>query len=91
MYVLAINHAVEDYDKWKTVYDSMPPTTAGGAEFVRVNRKVGDGNMVTVVSGFDSLDTLNGFVGDPRLKDAMQQAGVIGEPRIEIYEEVEVI
>jgi len=90
MYVLAINHAVEDYDKWKSVYDSMPPTV-GGAQFARVNRKVGDGNMVTVVSGFDSLDALNGFVGDPRLKDAMRQAGVIGEPRIEIYEEVEVI
>jgi hypothetical protein len=44
-----------------------------------------------VVAGFDSLDTLNSFVGDSRLKDAMQQAGVIGEPRIEIYEEVEVI
>ncbi|MEX1124374.1 MAG: hypothetical protein WEE53_01790 [Acidimicrobiia bacterium] len=38
-----------------------------------------------------SLDTLNGFTGDPRLKDAMHQAGVIGEPRIEIFEEVEVI
>ena len=47
--------------------------------------------MITVVSGFESLDTLNAFVGDPRLKDAMHEAGVVGEPRIEIYEEVEAI
>ncbi len=91
MYVLAINHEVEDYNKWKAVYDSMPPTTVGGAKFSRVNRKVDDANIVTVVAGFDSLDTLNTFVGDSRLRDAMQQAGVVGEPRIEIYEEVEVI
>ena len=45
----------------------------------------------TVVSGFDSLDTLNGFVSDPELKAKMQEAGVSGEPRFEVYEEVEVI
>jgi hypothetical protein len=90
VYVLAINHSVADYDKWKAVYDTLPPTTEG-AKFARVNRSVKDPNLITVVSGFDSLDTLNGFLADPRLKDAMQQAGVIGEPRIEIYEEVESI
>ncbi len=88
--MLAINHAVADYDKWKAVYDTMPPTTQG-AKFARVNQKVDDPIMVTVVAGFDSLDTLNAFVGDPRLKEAMQEAGVVGEPRIEIYEEVEAI
>lgn len=91
MYVLAINHAVEDYDRWKSVYDSMPPTTVGGAKFARVNRSVDDANLITVVSGFDSLETLNGFVSDPELKAGMQRAGVLGEPRVEIYEEVEVI
>ena len=91
MYVLAINHSVADYDKWKLIYDTMPPTTAGGAAFARVNRGVDDPNSVTVVAGFSSLDTLKSFAGDPRLKDAMQQAGVIGAPRFETYEEVEVI
>ena len=90
MFVLAINHAVADYDKWKAVYDTMPPTV-GGAKFARVNKRVDDPNTVTVVAGFDSLDTLNAFVGDDRLKEVMHEAGVVGEPRIEIYEEVEVI
>jgi hypothetical protein len=91
MYVLAINHAVEDFEKWKQVYDTYPPTTAGGAEFSRVNRGVDNPNVVTVVAGFDSLATLKKFASDPQLKDLMHQAGVLGEPRIEIYEEVEVI
>jgi hypothetical protein len=91
MYVLAINHSVADYAKWKTIYDTMPPTTVGGAAFARVNRGVDDPNLVTVVAGFESLDTLKDFAGDSRLKDAMQQAGVMGTPRFETYEEVESI
>lgn len=90
MYVLAMSHAVADYDKWKVEYDAMPPTVAG-AKFARLNRRVDDPNRVAVVSGFESLDTLNAFVADPRLKDAMEKAGVVGELRVEIYEEVEAI
>ena len=90
MFVVAINHPVADYDKWKVEYDAMPPTVAG-AKFARLNRRVDDPNRVAVVSGFESLDTLNAFVADPRLKDAMERAGVVGELRVEIYEEVEAI
>jgi hypothetical protein len=90
MYLLAINHSVKDYDTWKAGYDAMPPTVAG-AKFARVNRSVDDPNLITVVSGFESLDTLTAFVADPRLKDAMVEAGVVGSPRIEIVEEVEAI
>jgi hypothetical protein len=91
MYVLAINHTVTDYEKWKTVYDSYPPTTGGGAEFSRLNRSVDEPNLITVVAGFDSLDQLKAFAADPTLKERMHEAGVVGQPRIEIYEEVEVI
>ena len=90
MFVVAINHPVADYDKWKAVYDTMPPTSRG-AKFARVNRSVDDPNLITVVSGIDTLEALNGFVSDPELKPKMQEAGVAGEPRIEVYEEVEVI
>ena len=90
MIVAAIRHAVKDFDNWKAVYDTMPPTS-GGAKFARVNRAVGDPNMVAVVSGFESVDAANAFLGSPDLKSKMKEAGVIGEPRIEIYEEVEAI
>ena len=90
MFILAARHAVADYDKWKAVYDTMPPTKMG-AKFSRVNVSVDDPNLVTVVAGYDSLETLKEMMGDHRLKEAMQEAGVIGEPRFEIYEEVEAI
>ena len=59
-----------------------------GALFSRVNRSVDDPNVIAVVAGFE---TLKGFVNDPALEAAMIAAGVQGSPRIEIYEEVEVI
>jgi heme-degrading monooxygenase HmoA len=90
MIVAAIRHAVSDYDQWKVGFDSFPPT-AGGALFARVNRAVDDPNMVAVVAGFETLEAANAFLGSPELKSKMEEAGVVGEPRIEIYEEVAVI
>lgn len=90
MIVAAIRHPVEDYDAWKAVYDTMPPTSRG-ALFARVNRSVDDPNVIAVVAGFNSLDAAQAFLGSDELRAKMGEAGVAGEPRIEIYEEVDVI
>jgi hypothetical protein len=90
MIVAAIRHGVKDYEQWKAGYNAFPPT-AGGAEFARVNRSIDDPNMITVVCGFRSVDAATAFLASPELKAKMIEAGVIGEPRIEIYEEVEAI
>jgi len=84
----AIRHSVTDYGKWKSVYDTFLPTTAG-AKYARVNRSVEDPNLVTVVAGFDTLELAKTFLNDPNLKAKMTEAGVVGSPRIEINEEVE--
>ena len=86
----AIRHTVTDYAKWKSVYDTFLPTTAG-AKYARVNRSVEDPNLVTVVAGFDTLELAKTFLDNPDLKAKMTEAGVIGSPRIEINEEVESI
>ena len=88
MIVLAVNHDVEDYDRWKAVFDSVPPSTMG-ALFHRINRSVDNSNNITVVAGFESAEAASAFANSPDLKDAMQRAGVTSAPRIEIYEEVE--
>lgn len=90
MFVLAVNHDVEDYDRWKAVFDEHPPAK-GGAAFHRVNRNVDSVNNVTVVAGFPTEESARAFVGDSALRDAMQRAGVQGVPRIELYEEVEAV
>ena len=90
VFVLAVQHSVADYDAWKTVFDSMPPSRFG-AQFHRVNRLVDDPNMIAVVSGFESAEAAQAMINDHRLKEAMGEAGVTNEPRFEIYEQVEFI
>jgi hypothetical protein len=60
-------------------------------EYAPERRSVDEPNLITVVAGFDPLDQLPAFAADPTLKERMHEAGVVGQPRIEIYEEVEVI
>ena len=88
MIVAAIRHPVEDYDRWKAGYDAYPPT-ANGALFARVNRSVDDPNVIAVVAGFESVEAAQAFLNNPELARRMEEAGVSGPPRIEIYEEVE--
>lgn len=90
MIVIAINHDVEDFDRWKAVFDEFPPSR-GGASFHRVNRNVDNPNNITVVAGFESRDAATAFRDNPELKDAMARAGVTGIPRVEIYNEVEAV
>ncbi len=88
MRILVVNHTVEDYDKWKAVFDEFPPSK-GGAVFHRINRNVKDDNNITIIAGFKSLEAAEAFIEDPGLADAMKNGGVVGAPRIELYEEVE--
>lgn len=88
MVLMAIKHQVRDYDAWKSVFDTYPPTAAG-ALFHRVNRSTEDGNTVLVVAGFASEAEAEAFRSNPELKDKMGEAGVVSAPRFEIYQEVE--
>ena len=90
MIVAAARHPVADFDRWKAGFHAYPPT-ANGARFARVNRSVEDPNIVLVVMGFESVEAAQGFVESPELAAKMEEAGVSGPPRIEIYEEVEAI
>jgi hypothetical protein len=88
MYVMAINHDVEDYQTWKNAFDTFPPSK-GGALFHRLNRNVEDDNNITIVAGFDTAEAAAHFRDNPDLKQIMGEAGVKGAPRFEIFEEIE--
>jgi len=90
MKVMAVNHQVEDYDRWKAVFDEFPPSS-GGALFHRINRNVDDPSNITVVAGFESLESVKAFLDNDEFKAAMARAGVTGPPRVEIFDEVEAV
>jgi hypothetical protein len=80
---LFVRHNVDDYEAWRRVYDEFdaqrgPLGVKGDAVF----RSLDDPNDVTVWHDFDSDDAAGAFVASSELRDAMQQAGVRGEPQI---------
>jgi hypothetical protein len=90
MYMLAINHDVQDYGTWKAAFDDFPPSK-GGALFHRVNRSVDSDKNITVVAGFETVAAAREFIGNPDLKARMSEAGVLGAPRFELFEELEAV
>jgi heme-degrading monooxygenase HmoA len=88
MATAAVRHEVKDYDAWKAVYDEHGVVRNKlGCEGDRLLRDSGDPNQVLVLTFWPTLDAANAFAHDPSLPKAMQKAGIVGAPRIEIYEE----
>lgn len=89
MAVSLILHRVAEYDAWRKVYDSDSVGDMqkdGGVTKESVHRMVDDPNNVLVIHHFDDVATAKAFFGRDDLKDAMQRAGVQGEPRVELFE-----
>ena len=90
MVLMAVQHRFQDYEQWKKVFDEFPPGN-GGAKFHTINRMIGDPNMILVAAGFETEAEAQAFGASPGLADAIKRSGIIGEPRIEMYEEAEFI
>jgi hypothetical protein len=88
MYIMVVNHDVEDYERWKAGFDEYPPSR-DGARFWHVNRNVDNPNNITIICGWDTVDAAVAFRDSPELTSGMDSAGVIGQPRFEISEEVD--
>jgi quinol monooxygenase YgiN len=87
MVILVVHHKVRDYDAWKAVFDEHEGVRRGHGETEhRVYRDVHDRNRVVVHNDFPSEEAARGFMGDPSLKEAMERAGVEGEPGISFIE-----
>jgi len=88
MALTIIRHRVTDYGVWRKVYDSAGPMQkAGGVTEESVHQSKNDPNDVVVLHRFETVEQAERFVSSPDLKDAMQRAGVVGAPRVEIFED----
>ncbi|MDX1685171.1 MAG: hypothetical protein R3275_08035 [Saprospiraceae bacterium] len=78
---LYVRHKVEDYEAWKEFFDSKSDMhEEAGVSPVAVARDVENMNDVTVVLTATDFETLEKFKNNPDLKEAMKNAGVVGEP-----------
>lgn len=88
MATVLILHRVADYSTWRTAYESF---AEGQKELGVIEESVfltkGDPNSVLVLHRFASMSDALACMESPKLRDAMTAAGVVGQPRIEFYEE----
>jgi quinol monooxygenase YgiN len=88
MATILVLHRVTDYPTWRKAYESFEGLQKDlGMIEESVFQAKGDPNSVLVLHRFASMTDAETFVASPKLRDAMAQAGVIGQPRIEFYEE----
>jgi quinol monooxygenase YgiN len=87
MALVTLLHRFADYDTFRKVYDSAEGLRqAGGVIDHSVHRMADDPNNILVLHYFDSLESARAYLNNPGLRDAMQQAGMQGELRIEFYD-----
>jgi len=85
-----MKHRVEDYAKWKPVFDEHETTRrAGGVTAHSVHRQPDDPNVVIVALRVSDVNKAKQFAGSDELKAAMARAGVQGTPEIWFAEDIE--
>jgi len=88
MTTVAVRHRVANYDTWKLGFDDHGVARKElGCTGDMLLRDASDPNEVLVLTFWPTAADAQAFATDPRLPEVMQKAGVVSEPRIEIYEE----
>lgn len=86
MALLAIRHEVQDYDRFREVYDALSELQQQwGVIAESVHQLAGAPNTVLILRHFATVAQARGLLTSRELNAAMQRAGVEGEPRVEIY------
>lgn len=88
MVYIYVRQAVEDYARWREGYDNHASARqAGGATGeTYVMRDMDDPNEVTVLLGWRDLQSARAFTQSASLREAMQNAGVVGQPEVRFLE-----
>jgi hypothetical protein len=85
---LLVHHKVEDYDKFKPVFDGHASARSeGGSRGGKVFRSANNPNELFVLLERDSLANAQKFAQSDSLKKQMKSAGVVGMPEIYFVEE----
>jgi heme-degrading monooxygenase HmoA len=91
MVYIHVRHRVADYARWREGFDKhVVARQAGGATGeLYVLRNVDDPDEITVIVGWRNLAQARAFVQSNSLKEAMQHAGVTGQPSVRFLEAVD--
>ncbi len=86
MALLVVRHNVQDYDQFRAVYDSIGEVQRQwGVMAESVHQAAEAPNTVLILHHFASVAQAQAFLTSRELRAAMEQAGVEGTPRVEVY------
>jgi heme-degrading monooxygenase HmoA len=87
---LLVRHKVEDYERWKPIFDEHASVREqSGSKGGRLWRNAADPNETVVLFEWDSLENAQRFANSDDLRETMQRSGVADQPDIYFFEEVE--
>jgi heme-degrading monooxygenase HmoA len=88
---LLVRHKVQDYERWKPVFDHDHGATRKriGSKGGWILRDADDPNELVILLEWDSSENAQHFVNADETREEMQRAGVADEPDVYFLEEVE--
>ncbi len=90
MVYVVIKHKVEDYSRWKPVFDEHGTTRGkAGCKGGQLFHISDDPNSILILFEWDIKENAMRFIESEDLKKRMQKAGVVGKPEISILEKIE--
>jgi heme-degrading monooxygenase HmoA len=88
MAYMLVRHSVEDYEAWKSIFDSNSDLRRrNGEKSYQILRQDNGSNNLIGLFQWDSLDSARAYAASPELKAAMERAGVTGKPEVLFLEE----
>jgi quinol monooxygenase YgiN len=90
MVTLVIEHGLRDWGAWKRVFDEHAASRKQhGCVREELLRAEGDEHTIMNVMRWPDRAAAEGFLADPSLAEAFGRAGVVGAPRVTLWETVE--
>lgn len=84
-YRLGVSHEVENYEKWKKVFDEDEPIrTKADLELRAISTNADNQNMVNIMFATDDINKAKGVINSDELRKRMTEAGVRSEPVITV-------
>lgn len=87
---LLIHHKVENFNKWKPLFDEHgKKRRSAGSKKYQIFHGADDANNLVILFEWDNMENAHAFAESEDLKQKMKEAGVIGEPDIYFLNEGE--
>ncbi len=91
MFILRIEHSVQDFNSWKKSFDSDPVgRQKSGVRRYRIFRSIDDAKYVTVDLEFDTASQAEALLAALRVVWSRIEGTIIVKPQVRIVEAVEI-